>query len=78
MLSAKIETVDNNIPKSAPFRASGFPTIKLKKTGTREFIDYNGVRSVENLIAFVHENAKNLREAPAGGNSPCLGAFDRG
>lgn len=64
LLSAKMEAVDNDIPPSAPFRVSGFPTIKFKKAGTRDFIDYNGDRSLENLIAFVHENAKNSLETP--------------
>lgn len=67
--SAKMEAVDNDIPPSAPFRVSGFPTIKFKKAGTREFIDYNGDRSLENFIAFVHENAKNPLDTPITDNS---------
>ena len=59
-----MEAADNDIPPSAPFRVSGFPTIKFKKAGTREFIDYNGDRSLENFIAFVHENAKNSLDTP--------------
>ena len=64
-----MEAVDNDIPPSAPFRVSGFPTIKFKKAGTRDFIDYNGDRSLENLIAFVHENAKNSFDTPADNDS---------
>ena len=59
-----MEAADNDIPPSAPFRVSGFPTIKFKKAGTREFIDYNGDRSLDNFVAFVHENAKNSLETP--------------
>jgi len=59
-----MEAVDNDIPPSAPFRVSGFPTIKFKKAGSRDFIDYNGDRSLENFIAFVHENAKNSLDTP--------------
>jgi protein disulfide-isomerase A1 len=54
-----MEATENDIPPSAGFGVSGFPTIKFKKAGTRDFIDYNGDRSLEHLIAFVHENAKN-------------------
>ena len=64
LLSAKMEAADNDIPPSVPFRVSGFPTIKFKKAGTRDFIDYNGDRSLENLIAFVHESAKNSLDTP--------------
>jgi len=64
-----MEAAENDIPPSAPFRVSGFPTIKFKKAGTRDFIDYNGDRSLENLIAFVHENGKNSLETPADNGS---------
>lgn len=59
MISAKIEAQENDLPPSVPFRVGGFPTLKFKPAGTREFIDYNGDRSLESLIAFVEENAKN-------------------
>lgn len=71
--SAKMEAVDNDIPPSAPFRVSGFPTIKFKKAGTRDFIDYNGDRSLENFIAFVHENAKNSLDTPTTNDSTPAG-----
>jgi protein disulfide-isomerase A1 len=57
--SAKMEATENDLPPSLPFKVSGFPTIKFKPAGTREFIDYDGDRSLESLIAFVEENAKN-------------------
>ena len=69
LFSAKMEAVDNDIPPSVPFRVSGFPTIKFKKAGTRDFIDYNGDRSLENLIAFVHENAENSFDTPTNNES---------
>lgn len=59
-----MEATENDIPPSAPLRVSGFPTIKFKKAGTRDFIDYNGDRSLENFIAFVHENAGNSLDTP--------------
>lgn len=64
-----MEAVDNDLPPSVPFRVSGFPTIKFKKAGTRDFIDYNGDRSLENLIAFVHENSKNSLDIPTDNGS---------
>lgn len=57
--SAKMDATENDIPPSAPFRVSGFPTIKFKPAGTREFIDYEGDRSLESLVEFVHAQAKN-------------------
>ncbi|EIW61974.1 protein disulfide isomerase [Trametes versicolor FP-101664 SS1] len=55
----KMEATENDLPPTVPFRVSGFPTLKFKKAGTRDFIDYDGDRSLESLIAFVEENAKN-------------------
>ena len=54
-----MEAQENDLPPSVPFRVGGFPTLKFKPAGTREFIDYNGDRSLESLVAFVEENAKN-------------------
>lgn len=62
--SAKMEATENDLPPSVDFRITGFPTIKFKKAGSREFIDYDGDRSLESLIAFVEENAKNSLEPP--------------
>lgn len=59
-----MEATENDIPASADFRVSGFPTLKFKKAGSREFLDYDGDRSLESLIAFVEENAKNSLEPP--------------
>ena len=57
--SAKMDATENDLPESVPFRISGFPTLKLKPAGSREFIDYDGDRSLESLIEFVEEKAKN-------------------
>lgn len=54
-----MEAQDNDLPPAAPFRVSGFPTLKFKPAGSREFIDYEGDRSLESLISFVEEHAKN-------------------
>jgi len=61
---AKMEAQENDLPPSAPFSISGFPTIKFKKAGTREFIDYEGDRSYESLVAFLEEHAVNRLDLP--------------
>jgi len=60
---AKLEATENDLPPSVPFRVGGFPTLKFKKAGSRSFIDYDGDRSLESLIAFVEENAENPLDA---------------
>lgn len=57
--STKLEATENDLPASVPFRISGFPTLKFKPAGSREFLDYNGDRELESLIAYVEEHAKN-------------------
>lgn len=57
-----MDATENDIPASAPFEVAGFPTIKFKRAGTREFIDYTGDRSLEALIEFVTENSNNPLE----------------
>ncbi|KAF8076444.1 protein disulfide isomerase [Lyophyllum atratum] len=42
-----------------PFRVTGFPTLKFKPAGARDFVDYEGDRSLESLTAFVEEHAKH-------------------
>jgi len=56
---AKLEAQENDLPSSVPFRIGGFPTLKFKAAGSREFIDFDGDRALESLIAFVEEHAKN-------------------
>ncbi|KAJ7129623.1 thioredoxin-like protein [Mycena epipterygia] len=60
----KMEAQENDLPPSVGFTISGFPTIKFKKAGTREFIDYEGDRSYESLVAFLEEHAVNSLEFP--------------
>ena len=57
-----MDATENDLPPSVPFSIAGFPTIKFKPAGTREFIDYDGDRTLESLIAFVQENAANKLE----------------
>ncbi|KAF8195847.1 protein disulfide isomerase [Mycena galopus ATCC 62051] len=65
---AKLEAQENDLPPSLPFSITGFPTIKFKKAGTRDFIDYEGDRSYESLVAFLEEHAVNpidFKDVPA-------------
>lgn len=57
-----MDATENDLPPSAPFSIAGFPTLKFKKAGTKDFIDYDGDRTLESLIAFVEENAANKIE----------------
>jgi protein disulfide-isomerase A1 len=68
-----MEAQENDLPASVPFRVSGFPTLKFKPAGARDFIDYEGDRSLESLIAFVEENAKNSLEVPKHSEQAPLG-----
>ncbi|KAG6805444.1 hypothetical protein H0H92_015338, partial [Tricholoma furcatifolium] len=53
-----MEAQENDLPASVPFRVTGFPTLKFKPAGSRDFIDYEGDRSLESLTAFVEKHAK--------------------
>jgi len=61
---AKFEATENDMPPSVPFQVQGFPTIKLKKAGTRDFVDYEGDRSYESLVEFLEEHAVNRLDLP--------------
>jgi len=65
LLIAKMDATENDLPPSVPFRVSGFPTLKFKTAGSRDFVDYEGDRSLESLIEFVEATAKNPIPAPA-------------
>ncbi len=59
-----MEATENDLPASVPFRVTGFPTLKFKKAGTKEFIDYEGDRTLEGFMAFIEENAVNKLDKP--------------
>lgn len=54
-----MDATENDLPPSVDFRIQGFPTLKFKQAGSKEFIEFNGDRSLESLIEFIEENAKN-------------------
>jgi len=64
-----MEAQDNDLPPSIPFRISGFPTLKFKPAGSRDFVDYEGDRSFESLVSFVEEHAKNSLDLPTAGET---------
>lgn len=62
-----MDATENDLPPSVDFRIAGFPTLKFKPAGSREFLDYDGDRSLESLIEFVESTAKNpieLKDTP--------------
>ena len=59
-----MEAQDNDLPPAVPFRISGYPTLKFKCAGSRDFIDYDGDRSFESLVSFIEEHAKNSLVLP--------------
>jgi protein disulfide-isomerase A1 len=64
LVIAKMDGTENDLPSSVPFRIAGFPTLKFKPAGSRDFIDYEGDRSLESLVEFVEQRAKNSLVAP--------------
>lgn len=79
-----MEAQDNDLPPSVPFRISGFPTLKFKPAGSRDFVDYEGDRSFESLVTFIEEHAKNSlvpiasdeAQVPLSGNSSAEASHD--
>jgi protein disulfide-isomerase A1 len=64
LMIAKFEVPENDLPPSLPFRVQGFPTLKFKPAGSKEFVDYEGDRSLENLIEYIEATAKNSLVLP--------------
>jgi len=62
---AKMDGPENDLPPNSPFKISGFPTIKFRAAGTTEFLDYDGDRSLDSLVEFVQQNAKNDLTPPS-------------
>lgn len=61
-----MDATENDLSPSVDFRITGFPTLKFKPAGSKEFIDYGGERSLESLIEFVEEQAVNpLKPKPS-------------
>ncbi|KAF9192471.1 protein disulfide-isomerase precursor [Haplosporangium sp. Z 767] len=56
---AKMDATANDLPTDVPFNIQGFPTIKFRKAGSTEYIDYTGNRSEQDLVEFIKTNAVN-------------------
>lgn len=58
---AKMDGTENDIPPHVDITLAGFPTILLKPAGkgSREFIAYDGDRTLESLVEFVATNGKH-------------------
>ncbi|KAG9014090.1 hypothetical protein FRB90_005597 [Tulasnella sp. 427] len=56
---AKMDAIENDLPPNAPFKIAGFPTLMFKPAGSSEFLQYDGDRTLEDLIKFTGQHAKN-------------------
>ncbi|KAI9249651.1 thioredoxin-like protein [Sporodiniella umbellata] len=59
---AKMDGTENDLPEDAGFEVGGFPTLKFFKAETNEMIDYEGDRSLSDLISFLNlHNSKAIQ-----------------
>lgn len=63
VLIAKFDATENDIPSSANIVVQGYPTLKFKPAGSKEFIDYEDERQLDALIAFVENHSVNKVKA---------------
>ncbi|GJJ70199.1 hypothetical protein EMPS_02548 [Entomortierella parvispora] len=56
---AKFDATANELPKSVPFQVQGYPTIKFKKAGSKEYMEYSGGRTKEDFVDFLNTHAVN-------------------
>ncbi|KAG0315239.1 protein disulfide-isomerase precursor, partial [Linnemannia gamsii] len=56
---AKLDATANDLPASVPFAVKGYPTIKFKKAGQDDYIDYSGERTAASFVDFLRKNAVN-------------------
>ncbi|KAG0221650.1 protein disulfide-isomerase precursor [Actinomortierella wolfii] len=59
---AKMDATANDLPLHVPFHVPGFPTIKFRKAGSKEYVDYMGERNVQAFVDFLKENASHKVE----------------
>ncbi|EPQ30820.1 uncharacterized protein PFL1_01719 [Pseudozyma flocculosa PF-1] len=59
VLIAKMDATANDIPPSAGFQIQSFPTIKFKAAGSKEWIEFQGDRSLEGFVEFIGQNGKH-------------------
>ncbi|KAI8370795.1 thioredoxin-like protein [Choanephora cucurbitarum] len=51
---AQMDGSENDVPPSAGFQVTGYPTLKLFKAETNEMIDFEGDRTLEGLTEFIN------------------------
>ncbi|KAG0347100.1 protein disulfide-isomerase precursor [Podila humilis] len=56
---AKMDATANDLPASMPFKVDGYPTIKFRKAGSSEYMEYSGKRTKEAFVEFLTMNAVN-------------------
>ena len=59
VLIAKMDATTNDIPPSAGFQVQSFPTIKFKAAGAKDFIDFDGDRTLDGFVDFISSNGAN-------------------
>ena len=62
VLIAKMDVTANDVPPAAGFQVQSFPTIKFQAAGSKEWIDYEGDRSLEGFTTFITLNGKHKVE----------------
>ncbi|KAI7866300.1 thioredoxin-like protein [Spinellus fusiger] len=65
LVIAKLDGTENDLPEDSGIQITGFPTLKLVKAGTNEVIEYEGDRSLPDLIRFIKENTAKSVELNA-------------
>ncbi|GAA5809780.1 hypothetical protein MFLAVUS_003193 [Mucor flavus] len=54
---AKMDGTVNDVPLSAGFQVTGYPTIKLFKADTNTIVDYNGKRTLHDFVQFLKQES---------------------
>lgn len=57
LVVAKMDGTVNDVPLSAGFQVTGYPTIKLFKADTNTMVDYKGQRTLPDLVNFLNEQS---------------------
>lgn len=63
VLIAKFDATENDIPASSGISVQGYPTLKFKPAGSKEFIDYDEERTLDAMIDFIEKNSVNKVKA---------------
>ncbi|CAO1625381.1 unnamed protein product [Parajaminaea phylloscopi] len=75
---AKMDATTNDVPPSAGFQVQSFPTIKFKPAGSKEFLEFEGDRTLESFIDFISLNSKNKVVASDANDSSSAPAAEHG